>query len=49
MLLMLMKKAYQSLLRVKETLSIGKMLEKYKDAHKILMSPAFKTLECTCI
>ena len=40
-----MKKAYQYLLRVKDSLSVGKMLEKFKDAHLVLLSPAFKALE----
>jgi hypothetical protein len=44
-ILLLMKRAYHYLLKVKNALSVGKMLERFKDAHVILMSPAFKALE----
>lgn len=42
-----MKLAYISLLKVKKVLSIGNMIEKYRDAQVILVAPVFKSLEGT--
>lgn len=44
-MLFLMKLAYINLLKVKKILSIGNMIEKYREAQVILVAPVFKSLE----
>ena len=40
-----MKRAYQYISKVKSSLAIGNVIENYRDAQSILISPPFKALE----